>query len=186
MKLSKYLFYFISLLIIACTGNKDNSDEVLQSLKDQQSKAIIKINGEDFYSAESIFKGNIQVYDNSFRINLNDQFDSNVIFSIAIDKWYEQKPVTKQIIIENQAIGSLMVGKIKDKVQHTGEGYLMTRGEMKMETFSDEKCIIHFEGKISKYEFLQDSTKWNNFEGTIIMKKPEVVLQNITKDKVYY
>jgi hypothetical protein len=186
MKLSKYLFYLISLFFIACTSNKDNSEEVLQSLKNQQSKAIIKIDGDDFYPTGSIFKGNIQVYDNSFRINLNDQFDSNVIFSIASDKWYENKPVVREITLENQATGSLMVGKMKDRVQRTGEGYLMTRGEMKMETFSDEKCIMHFKGKISKYEFLQDSTKWSNFEGTLILKKPEVVLQNITKDKVYY
>jgi hypothetical protein len=186
MKLAKYLIHLILPFVISCTNNKDNSEEVLQTLKDRESKAIIKIDGEDFYPAESIFKGNIQVYDNSFRINLNDQFDSNVIFSIASDKWYEQKPVSRQIVLENQAVGSLMVGKMKDRVQRTGEGYLMTRGEMKMKTFSDEKCIIHFEGKISKYEFLQDSTKWSNFEGTLVLKKPEVVLQNITKDKVYY
>jgi hypothetical protein len=186
MSISKYPLYLLSLFIIACTNTKDNNNEVLKSLKNQQAKAIIKIDGEDFYPAESIFKGNIQVYDNSFRINLTDQFDSNVIFSIASDKWYEVKPVKRQITIENQATGSLMVGKMKDKAQNTGEGFLMTEGTMEMETFSDEKCIIKFKGKISRYEFLQDASKWNNFEGTIVLKKPENVLQNITKDKVYY
>jgi hypothetical protein len=186
MALYKYILCIIPLIFFGCQQNDIDDNEVLKTLKNQQAKAIIKIDGEDFYPAESIFKGNIQVYDNSFRINLTDQFDSNVIFSFASDKWYEAKPVKRQITIENQATGSLMVGKMKDKAQNTGEGFLMTEGTMEMETFSDEKCIIKFKGKISRYEFLQDASKWNNFEGTIVLKKPENVLQNISKDKVYY
>jgi hypothetical protein len=173
-------------MLVACNNNENNNEKVYQSLSDKQAKAIIKIDGKDFYSNESVFKGNIQVYDNSLRLNLNDQFDSNVIFTIAGDKWYETKPIKRQITIENQTSGSLMVGKMKDKVQRTGEGYLMTQGEMEIEAFTDEKFIVKFKGKISKYEFLQDSSKWNDFEGIIVIKKPENVLQNITKDKVYF
>lgn len=186
MSLHKYFYCLISVLFIACGSNDDSSEKVFQTLNDKQAKAIIKIDGGDFYSKESIFKGNVQVYDNSFRLNLNDQFDSNVIFTIAGDKWYEAKPIKRQITIENQTSGSLMVGKIKDRVQRTGEGYMMTKGEMEIKTFTDEKFIVKFKGKISKYEFLQDASKWNDFEGVIIMKKPEIVLQNITKDKVYF
>lgn len=186
MSLQKYFYCLISVLFIACGSNDINSDKIYKSLNDRQAKAIIKIDGKDFYPNESIFKGNVQVYDNSFRLNLNDQFDSNVIFTIAGDKWYEVKPIKKQITIENQTSGSLMVGKMKDRVQHTGEGFLMTQGEMEIEAFTDEKFIVKFKGKISKYEFLQDASKWNDFKGVIIIKKPEIVLQNITKDKVYF
>lgn len=186
MALHKYTLCLIAFIFLGCQNNNIDSNQVLKVLKDQQARAIIKIDGKDFYPNESIFKGNIQVYDNSFRLNLNDQFDSNVIFTIAGDKWYETKPLKRQITIENQTSGSLMVGKMKDRIQHTGEGYLMTQGEVEIEAFTDEKFIVKFEGKISKYEFLQDSSKWNQFEGVIIMKKPEVILQNITKDKVYF
>lgn len=186
MSLHKFLYCLISVLFIACGSNDINSGKVFQTLNDKQAKAIIKIDGKDFYPNESVFKGNIQVYDNSFRLNLNDQFDSNVIFTIAGDKWYETKRTKRKITIENQTSGSLMVGKMKDRVKHTGEGFLMTQGELEIEAFTDEKFIVKFKGKISKYEFLQDSSKWNDFEGVIVMKKPEVILQNITKDKVYF
>ena len=186
MFLRNSIYCLISFLLIACSNHEIDSEKVYQSLNDKQAKAVIKIDGADFYPNESVFKGNIQVYDNSFRLNLNDQFDSNVIFTIAGNNWYETKPIKRQITIENQTNGSLMVGKIKDRVQNTGEGYMMTQGEMEIETFTNEKFIVRFKGKISKYEFLQDSSKWNDFEGVIVFRKPEIVLQNITKDKVYF
>lgn len=181
----RLLLFSLCITLFSCES-KINTDEILQSLKDKQTKAIIKIDGKNFYPSQSIFQGSIEARDNSFRLNITDQFDSNIILEFTADNWYKIKPIKRQIFLDNQIAASVMIGKLRDKVKRIGDGYLMTEGEISIESFSKEKCAIRLKGKIGKYEFMREPVKWNRLEGIIIFKKPAIVLQNVNEGEVYF
>jgi hypothetical protein len=185
------LFFIPCLAFISCTQtqkgfDKKEIDKIYQSLKDKEAKAIIKIDGKAFYPNESVFNTDIRMTENFLKVNLFDQFESNVVVNMGGENWYSKKPYSIKLIPNTPINGGLMIGKIVDKINRNGEGYLMTEGKITMEAFTKEKCIISVKGKIGKYNALTAPQTWNNIEGIIICKKPSINIQNLTESQVFF
>ena len=82
------LKYLILLSIIGIfnrcsSSNKEEEDKqyqtIYQSLKDNQSKFIFKMDGNNFYKSESIFTGHLEMLEGTFTMSYFDQFESNVM-----------------------------------------------------------------------------------------------------------
>jgi hypothetical protein len=186
------ILLLLSCIIIAsCTQtqkgfNKKEIDQIYNSLKDKEAKAIIRIDGKAFYPNKSIFNADLRITDHFFKINLFDQFESNIVVNMGGENWYSTKPYSVKLIPNTPIEGGLMIGKLVDKINRNGEGYLMTEGEITMESLSKEKCIISVKGKIGKYNALTAPQTWNNIEGIIICKKPSINIQNLTESQVFF
>jgi hypothetical protein len=190
MKIKSTTFSLPTILLVLVLSpscqTKPGIDEIYNGLKPNQAKAIIQIDGIDFYSPESIFSGKVDVSETFFRTNLTDQFESNIIVSFSGDNWYQQKPIKRQVFMDNQVVGSVMIGKLTDKINRRGEGYLMTEGDIAVETISDDRLVLRLTGKVGRYQFQRTPEKWNTLRGLIVFKKPSLRLQNLTKKEVYF
>lgn len=181
---STVYFFFLLVCFSACS-DKINTDQLYQSLQDNQAKAIILIDDKAFYPSESVFSGDITALKTFFRFSIFDQFQSNIVIAFGGENWYVQKPMIKQVFIDNQVAASVMVGKIKDKAKALGEGYLMTEGTISVESFSKEKIVIRLRGKVGKYEHQREPTKWNRLEGAIVFRKPNINIQGLSEKDLF-
>jgi hypothetical protein len=176
----------IPLIILLACHPAPNTDESYNSLQDGQAKIVLNLDNEPFYPAESIFTGDIQVSYESFRINLTDQFEGNVVIAFNGQNWYKQHPVKKQIFVDNQMAASVMIGKIKDRVNRIGEGYLMADGEIKIESISETKLILRIKGQVGRYQAMREPSTWNKVDGLIIYKKPKFMSKDISPTELYF
>lgn len=188
VSLSVKLICLIALCLgtLACSNQNQDYEKVYESLKEGESKILVSIDNEDFYRKESIFKGEVTVTNNFLHLNFFDQFESNVILVLGGDNWFMYKPVKKIVTVENSMNASVMIGKIIDKAQHKGRGYLMTDGTIEVKTLTQDKIIIELNGKVGRYMGERDPSKWNSLKSVIICKKPQIKLQGVTPEKVYY
>ncbi len=190
MKTYTYIIASVLAFFVSCSSPEKNNDklvdEIYNSLKDGQTKAIIKIDGKEFYPKESVFSSDIIADKTFFRANLFDQFESNLIISFGTERWHATKPYTLRLQETQTIEGSLMIGKILDKEKRTGEGYLMTEGEMTLEAFSKDKCVVIVNGKVGKFEAQSTPEKWLTVEAIIVSKKPKTKLVNLTEDGLYF
>jgi hypothetical protein len=181
------LMTFCLVLFFAFSSCKKQSEKEIEtiyaSLKDGEAKAIVMIDDTPFYPKESVFKGDIEVFPTSFRLNLTDQFEGNVVIALTDEKWYANRPIIRPVLSDNPIASSVMVGKIKDKIQRTGIGYLMTNGEIKIEQLSKAISVIHLKGKIARYQDQQEPTQWNEISALIVYKKPKLVMQSLPNGK---
>ncbi|MEA5405555.1 hypothetical protein VB776_21625 [Arcicella sp. DC2W] len=176
-------FSFSIWLLSSCSNSSEDTEMILSKLEDGHAKALITIQDTLFYQSESIFTGDIEIYPTSFRLNVTDQYEGNLVVSFITEKWTKDMPIVKQVFAENPIVSSVMIGKIKDKKLRLGIGYLMTGGEITVTDLNKEKCIISLRGTIAKYHEQQDSSKWKEFKGTIIYKKPKLLIQNFVDGK---
>jgi hypothetical protein len=180
-----WLFGLLTLCLLACRTESD-ADKLYASLKPGQARVSIQLDGQDFYPSQSIFGGQVDVFNSFLRLNLSDQFESNIIASFSGDDWYKQKPVKRQVFIDNQVSASVMIGRLTDKVKRRGEGYLMTDGLITVETMSDAKLVMRLTGKVGKYEYQRMPEKWNELKGLIVIRNPTYRFRDVTKKDVYF
>lgn len=192
IKFNSWLCYFLGIFTIAlfvgCTDEvSDNQDEVIyQSLKENQSKFLLKLDGEYFYKTESIFDGNLQLYPTTFALTSFDQFDSNVMIHFNGKDIYKDRPMRIPMSIEKGNTSTLMFGRMKDKQNNLGEGYLMSEGFITFKAFSKEKIIMKIEGKAKKYPKTKDTDPSFEVSALFVCKKPEVGYIDIDEKKVFY
>lgn len=161
-------------------------NELYATLKDGQAKAFIKINGKEFYVKESIFTTDIMADDNFLRASIFDQFESNIVINLGSSNWHKEKPYKLNLSIDRQIEGGLMIGKLVDKEKGVGEGYLMTEGELVLESFSKEKCVFIAKGKVGKFESKAVPEEWLDLEAIIVFKKPKIELLGLSEKEVYF
>ena len=197
--MSKYikfsLKYFIMLSIISvfsrCSlNNKEQEDKeyqtIYQSLKDNQTKFVVKLDGNDFYSSESIFSGHLEMLLGSFTMSYFDQFDSNVMIHFGSQKWYEARPIRVAIKLDNGFSSNVMLGKIINKEEKLGAGYLMSEGSITFKTFTKEKFVIVIEGKAKKYPKTEVSDPSYEVKAVIVSKNPKFDVVDIDGKKSFY
>ncbi len=187
LKLSlNYFFVLIAFgLLNACSTDK-HEQEVYESLKNNQSKFIFKVDGKDFYPTESIFEGHLEIVEKSFTISYFDQFDSNVMIHFGGPKWYSDRPIRVPIKLINNYTSTLMFGKIKDKEKRLGEGYLMAEGYITFKTLTKDKIILKVEGKAKKYPNVNKEDKDYDVQAIIICKKPKIDFLEINEKEAFY
>lgn len=185
-KIGFSFLFLIIFLFSACDKTKEKYDKIYESLKDEEAKVIVKVEGEDFYRKESIFKGGVILQKTGLNLNLFDQFESNLVMNLGGDNWYVNRPVIKKVSIENGLNANVFIGKMIDKSKNQGKGLLMTEGKIEVTALSDTKIIIVMNGKVGRYMGERDPAKWNNFEAYIVYKKPKIKLEGVTPENVYY
>lgn len=185
MNRSFWLFSLLICFVSACR-TEPTADELYAALKPGQARVSIQLGGTDFYAPQSLFSGQIDMFGSFLRMNLSDQLESNLIVSFSGDDWYKRKPIKRQVFIDNQVVASVMIGRLTDKVKRRGEGYLMTEGQITVESISDQKLVMRLIGKAGKYEFQRTPEKWVTLKGLIVIKNPNFRFRDITKKDVYF
>ena len=188
------LKYLIMLIIVgvfnSCSSNNKEEDKqyqtIYQSLKDGQSKFIFKMDGNDFYKTESIFTGHLEMLEGSFTMSYFDQFDSNVIIHFGGQKWYEGRPIKATIKLDNGYSSNVMFGRITNKAEKLGAGYLMSEGLITFKVFTKEKFVVVIEGKAKKYPKVEVSDPSFEVKATIVCKNPKFDVVDIDGKKSFY
>lgn len=189
------LKYLMLLSIIGifnnCSSNTKEEDDkqyqtIYQSLKDNQTKFVVKLDGNDFYSSESIFTGHLEMLLGSFTMSYFDQFDSNVMIHFGGQKWYEARPINSPIKLDNGFSSNVMLGKIINKEEKLGAGYLMSEGIITFKVFTKEKFVIVIEGKAKKYPKVTASDPSYEVKAIIVSKNPKFDVVDIDGKKSFY
>ena len=183
--LKAVVLVFVGTVFAACTA-ENTTESIYKTLKEGQAKVIIRINGEPFYADSSVFTGSVDVNDQFFKMNLFDQFESNVVVGFGSPNWYAKHPIERKMIPGSQMEANVMIGKMVDRINRYGTGYLMAEGVVLVRSLSDEKIIMHFQGKVGKYSTMNDPQTWRIAEGDIIYRKPKIVITDVKKTDVYY
>ncbi|MBO0931122.1 hypothetical protein [Fibrella aquatilis] len=178
------LFLIIPFLS-ACTAPPD-ADAIYDSLTNGQAKFIVTMNGTDFYPDESRFKGEVTIAPNAIRMNLFDQFESNVILTLNAENLFVEKPIKRTIQVDNQVAGSVMIGRVRDRKLRTGDGFVMTAGEVTIEALSDQKIVIRLSGKVGNFNTLRDANTWQRLEGLLVYKRPQLIMQGGASRSLLY
>lgn len=183
----------LSGILNACTSKDINSEEDLQvyqkmyqSLKPNQSQFDIKLDGKEFYQPESIFSGHLEIVHNSFTINFSDQYDSNMMIHFGGYEWYKDRPVNVKIRLDNGYSSNVMIGRIKNKAEKLGEGYLMSEGTITIKTLTKEKIVMVIEGKAKKYPKVDEQSPSFGVKGIVVCKNPTIDFLNIDEKAAFY
>jgi hypothetical protein len=181
-----YLFVLIALSFLSACSTDKHEQEVYELLNNNQSKFIFKVDGKDFYQAESIFGGHLEIVEKSFTISFFDQYDSNVMIHFGGEKWYAERPIKVPIQLINSYTSPLMFGKIKNKEKRLGEGYLMSEGYITFKTLTKEKIIIQVDGKAKKYPQVSKEDKDYDVQALIVCKNPKIDFLEINEKEAFY
>lgn len=199
--MSKYyslLFRCFTILIVLGIFNSCSSDSAIdaeeakqyqtiyQSLKDNQSKFIFQLDGNEFYKTESIFTGQLQMLVGSFSMSYFDQFGSNVMLRLGGQKWYTARPIKTPIKLDSGYFSNVMFGKIINKEEKLGAGYLMNEGLMTFKVFTKEKIIITIVGKAKKYPKVDKESPSFDVKATIVCKNPSFDVVAIDEKESFY
>ncbi|MEA5259784.1 hypothetical protein VB264_18450 [Arcicella aquatica] len=183
--LSKVFIVFIPcFFLMACSADK-REEEIYQSLKNNQSKFIFKLNGANFYQAESVFTGHLEIVERSFTINFFDQFEGNTMIHFSGIDWYKGRPIKIPIKLAS-SYSNVMFGRIKDKANKLGEGYLMSEGTITFKSLTKEKIIIKIEGKAKKYPKIDIDSPTYDVQGLVVCKQPKIDFLDIDEKKAFY
>lgn len=189
LRISYRIIVFNVLFCFACnSGNADKEKikEAYDSLKENEASVLFKIDNKEFYSPQSIFRGEIQISDNLFSMTLVDQSEARTIVNFGGDKWYSQSPIKKEVFVDDQGGASIKIGKIIDQEKMIGEGYQMIEGTITAKEFSKEKMVFKITGKAGKYSDFQQPDKYVPVDGLIVYKMPKINYRNITEKEVFH
>jgi hypothetical protein len=180
----------IGILNSCSSSNKQEQDRqyqtIYQSLKDNQTKFVVKLDGKDFYSSESIFTGHLEMLLGSFTMSYFDQFDSNVMLHFGGEKWYEARPINSPIKLDNGYSSNVMLGKITNKEEKLGAGYLMSEGTITFKVFTKEKFVIVIEGRAKKYPKVEPTDISYDVKALIVSKNPKFDVVDIDGKASFY
>ena len=186
--MTRCLLLFLAFFVSNCRSQDSSdqaADELFQTLKDNEAKIVMSIDGKEFYLKESVFTGQVLMSDNMMNVTLTDQFEGKTIINLGGEKWFAAKPITKAITANGAVETNIKMGKIVDKINMIGEGYMMAEGEITATAFTKDKMIFRIKGKVGKYSDFQQPDKYLPAEGFIVYKKPAVSLGNITEKEVF-
>ena len=192
--LLRYTIILITLGILNSCSSDSSIDleeakqyqTIYQSLKDNQSKFIFQLDGNQFYKPESIFTGQLQMLLGTFTMNYFDQYGSNVMIHFGGQKWYEGRPIKTSVKLDNGYSSNVMFGKIINKEEKIGAGYLMHAGLITFKVFTKEKMIIVIEGKAKKYPRVDKESPSFDVKATIVCKNPSFDVVDIDGKKSFY
>lgn len=178
----KYLIALLSAtLLFSCAANDESentkTNAILASLKDNQAKIGLKIDGKPFYADSSVFQGGGYVGEGGLKISLKDQSMGNVIISIEGDNWFNAKPYKidfKEGFSTTSTMGSFLAGKISNTAENKGEGYVLYDGYFEVKYISKDVFVVSVKGNLKK-PF--GDALLSSVEGFVIWKKPGYTLE---------
>jgi hypothetical protein len=177
----KYLIALLgALLLFSCTSNNESEKIIatLASLKDNQAKIELNIDGKPFYADTSVFSGSGNVDAKGIKISLRDQSMGNVIVSMEGNNWFKSKPYKidfKDGYPTSSTMGSFLTGKISNTEENKGEGYVLYDGFFEVKYVSKEVFVVNVKGNLKK-PF--GDAPLSSIEGCLIWKKPAYTLND--------
>ncbi len=167
----KYLIALLcATLLFSCTSSNNSEigdiNTTLASLKDNQAKIELEIDGKPFYADTSVFQGGGYVDARGIKISLKDQSMGNVIVSLEGNNWIDFKGGYPT----SSTMGSFLMGKINNTTQNRGEGYVLYDGFFEIKYVSKDAFVVYIKGNLKK-PFGDDPL--SSVEGNIIWKKPD-------------
>ncbi len=174
----KYLIALLcATMLFSCTPSNESKNKkiigILASLKDNQAKIVLKIDGKPFYADTSVFHGSGYVDARGIKISLKDQNMGNVIVSLEGNSWFKTKPYKidfKDGYPTSSTMGSFLTGKINNTTENRGEGYVLYDGFFEIKYISKDAFVVYVKGNLKK-PFGEDPL--SSVEGNIIWKKPD-------------
>lgn len=179
---------FVSLLsFFACSIQNEeiDFDQIASSLKDQQAKVIVEIDGKPFYEEDRIFTGSVMVASTSIRANLYDHLRSNVIASVMKNDWYKASVKKFQVKAGENTNVNVLIGKITDSTQNKGIGYLFMNGECQIVKYTKDLLVFKFEGLTSEYMKMSSPEEWQKIKGYIVIRKPNYQFTDIDEKSFF-
>jgi hypothetical protein len=178
----KYLIAMLyATLLFSCTSSHNSEigeiNTTLASLKDNQAKIELEIDGKQFYAETSVFQGSGYVDERGIKISLKDQSMGNVIVSLEGNSWFKNKPYKiefKDGYPTSSTMGSFLMGKINNTSENRGEGYVLYNGFFEIKYISKDAFVVYVKGNLKK-PFGDDLL--SNVEGNIIWKNPDYNLE---------
>jgi hypothetical protein len=169
MKFSSIII-FILLGLLSCKDSPEiDTNMEYSNLKDNQTKVKLKLDKQEFYELDAIFEGNIDVRKNFLSMNCFNQFGGNLMLTLDGDAWYEKKSIEGKGGLN---FSSFMFGKITDKENHKGDGFLLNTGRIEPITVSKSKLVFKVSGIAKKFPKVNPEDPSYNFECYIISKNP--------------
>lgn len=177
------LLTLFSFGLLSCQSDKGISWDQIQP---GEAGLSVYLDGKPFYPETSRFKGDVTAFPNQFRMSLFDQYQSNVVIAFTGNDWYRQKPIDRSVFIDNQVAASVLIGKLLDPKEQKGEGYLMTDGKIKINSWTAERMEMHIEGLVGLYQHQQEPDRWIPTKVIVRYKNPPCQWQGIDPSTVYY
>jgi hypothetical protein len=184
---SRYVLVLMGFINLGCGQNNSSEEtinEIFNELKENQTKVIMRIEGKEFYPAESIFTGQMTLTEQMLSLVLVDQFEGRTMLNLGGEKWFHQ-PVIKDISTGNTFNAGLRLGKLIDKQNMIGEGYMMTDGTIEAISFARDRIVFKITGKVGKYSDFQQPEKYLAANGLIVCKMPTITWEGITENEVF-
>ena len=179
------LCFLVSILATSCTTTPV-ALALYQTLKPGEAQFIVTMDGEPFYKEDSRFRGEVTVTPVSARLNLFDQYESNTIITLSGSDLFAKRPIVRAISLDNQSLGSIMIGRVRDKVQRTGDGFFMTDGTLTIDHLSEEKIVIRLSGKTGNFNTMNDASTWKRLECLLVYRKPTITVPSGNKKTLFY
>lgn len=180
--------FFILIALFLGVACKEKQSEKLQleqkltQLKDSTAVVTVAIDHEKFYSDSATFTGRVSLADNMFRIDLFDQYEDNTMMIFQGKMPYAKKALRFEITQENKDLNSVMIGKMIDKAQNVGSGYVMTEGKVEIASMNRNQIILQLSGKVMHYA----TKKIVACSGNLIFKKPTYLISNLKDEEIFY
>lgn len=178
MKIQLFILnIFVLMLVASCENRRSREfeEQVLGTLKENQAKVFLEIDGKPFYSNESSFSGNVHLGKERMSLNISDQFEGQVMLGFASPSWYKRFPVKYEISEAERNDSRVMIGKIVDAKKRIGEGYLLHDGTIEITQLTPDKLIMKINGKCGRYDGFELGKNLLEVNGSIIFKKPNVL-----------
>ncbi|WP_375447355.1 hypothetical protein [uncultured Fibrella sp.] len=187
MRLITTVFASLLSILFFCTcKTQPDVETVYKSLKAGEARIIVSIDGDDFYPDDSRFSGEVTVSPNTVHMNLFDQYESNVIFSLGDEALFAKRPISRPIVVDQPSAGSVMIGRVNDRAKRTGDGFIMTQGDATVESLSDEKVVVRLSGKTGNFNTMRDPKTWKSLEALLVYKRPKLMMRGDTTRSLLY
>ncbi len=174
-----------AITLLACKNQHTDRLQLQQEitqLKDSTAIVRVSIDHENFYPESSIFTGRISLADNMFRVDFFDQYEGNTMMIFQGKIPYSKKSLSFEITPENTDLNNVMLGKVIDKVQNLGSGYVMTEGTVEVLSMNRNHIILQLSGKMMHYA----SKKVVACSGNLLFRKPTYLISNLKDEEVFY
>ncbi|ARK10499.1 hypothetical protein A6C57_09270 [Fibrella sp. ES10-3-2-2] len=175
----------MGIIAVSCIGKPD-ADALYKALKPGEAQFVVRMDGDDFYKEDSRFKGEVTVRPSSIRLNLFDQYESNTIITLGGNRLLEKRPVDQLITLNDQSLNSVMIGRVRDKKERTGDGFILTEGTVTIDHLSDEKIVIRFAGKTGNFNTMNNRDTWKKLEALLVYRKPTITVPTGDRQTLFY
>ncbi|MGL4629556.1 MAG: hypothetical protein ACRCVT_00010 [Leadbetterella sp.] len=166
-------FFLFSLAFFSCRHQSNDINYVEKTLKNEQAFISMEINGKDFYTTNSTFDVGGSIDKQGLKLSFKNSKMGNVIFALDKPNFTQELPLKINFSGGASQIGdvSFLIGKMDEKIQDKGEGYVFYEGEIILKEVNKERLWAEVSGKVKSPFSTNDATY--PIKGWFLWKKPK-------------